>query len=67
MAKRFRAGGRAVRVLDENLNTLQEGGWMSARDLKFVIIRDLKDGYKWRLRSAGGERREFSASIPGQG
>ncbi len=28
---------------------------MSASDLKFVIFRDLKDGYRWRLSSARGE------------
>ena len=33
---------------------------MSASDHKFVIFRDLKDGYKWRLRSARGETLEIS-------
>ena len=33
---------------------------MSANDHKFVIFRDLKDGYKWRLRSARGETLEIS-------
>jgi uncharacterized protein YegP (UPF0339 family) len=28
---------------------------MSDTNLKFVIFRDLEDGYKWRLRSAAGE------------
>jgi uncharacterized protein YegP (UPF0339 family) len=28
---------------------------MSTSDLKFVIFRDVNDGYWWRLRSAGGE------------
>jgi hypothetical protein len=28
---------------------------MSARDLKFVIFRDMKDGYRWRLRSTSGQ------------
>jgi len=28
--------------------------------LKFVIFRDLKDGYRWRLSSAGGETVECS-------
>ena len=29
-------------------------------DLKFVIFRDLNDGYRWRLSSASGETVEFS-------
>jgi uncharacterized protein YegP (UPF0339 family) len=34
---------------------------MSVSDLKFVIFRDLKDGYyRWRLRSATGETIESS-------
>jgi uncharacterized protein YegP (UPF0339 family) len=33
---------------------------MSASDLKFVIFRDLQDGYKWRLSSARGETVEMS-------
>jgi uncharacterized protein YegP (UPF0339 family) len=33
---------------------------MSASDHKFVIFRDLKDGYKWRLRSPRGETLEIS-------
>ena len=33
---------------------------MSASDHKFVIFRDLKDGYKWRLRSPRGETLETS-------
>jgi uncharacterized protein YegP (UPF0339 family) len=33
---------------------------MSARDLKFIIFRDMKDGYRWRLRSARGETVETS-------
>ena len=28
---------------------------MSAAELKLVLFRDLKDSYKWRLRSARGE------------
>jgi uncharacterized protein YegP (UPF0339 family) len=28
---------------------------MCASDLKFVIFRDLKDGYRWRLSSASGQ------------
>jgi uncharacterized protein YegP (UPF0339 family) len=33
---------------------------MSASDHKFVIFRDLKDGYRWRLSSASGETLEYS-------
>jgi uncharacterized protein YegP (UPF0339 family) len=33
---------------------------MSASDLKFVIFRDLKDGYRWRLSSPSGETLEYS-------
>jgi uncharacterized protein YegP (UPF0339 family) len=33
---------------------------MSARDLKFIIFRDVNDGYRWRLRSAAGQTLERS-------
>jgi uncharacterized protein YegP (UPF0339 family) len=33
---------------------------MSARDLKFVIFRDMKDGYRWRLSSTSGQTVERS-------
>ena len=33
---------------------------MSATDLKFVLLRDMKDGYRWRLSSASGETVEYS-------
>jgi len=33
---------------------------MAASKLKFVIFRDLKDGYRWRLSSATGETVERS-------
>jgi len=33
---------------------------MSATDPKFVIFRDMKDGYRWRLSSAAGETIEYS-------
>ncbi len=33
---------------------------MTASDLKFVIFRDLKDGYRWRLSSATDETLERS-------
>ena len=35
-------------------------GWMSASNLKFVIFRDLKDGYRWRLSSPSGQTLEYS-------
>ena len=34
---------------------------MSASELEFLIIRDVKNGYRWRLRSAaGGETVDYS-------
>jgi uncharacterized protein YegP (UPF0339 family) len=33
---------------------------MAASDLQFLIIHDVKDGYRWRLRSASGETVDFS-------
>ena len=33
---------------------------MSASDLKFVIFRDVQDGYRWRLSSPTGETVELS-------
>jgi uncharacterized protein YegP (UPF0339 family) len=32
----------------------------ASNDLKFVIFRDMKDGYRWRLSSASGETLEYS-------
>jgi uncharacterized protein YegP (UPF0339 family) len=32
----------------------------ASSDLKFVIFRDLKDGYRWRLSSASGKTVERS-------
>ena len=32
----------------------------SGSDLKFVIFRDMKDGYRWRLSSASGQTVEYS-------
>jgi uncharacterized protein YegP (UPF0339 family) len=32
----------------------------ASSDLKFVIFRDLKDGYRWRLSSPSGETLEYS-------
>ena len=38
-----------------------ERGWMSASsELKFVIFRDMNDGYRWRLSSASGQTLEYS-------
>lgn len=34
---------------------------MSDSGLKFIIFRDLNNGYRWRLRSANGETLESSA------
>jgi uncharacterized protein YegP (UPF0339 family) len=33
---------------------------MSESDPRFVIFRDVKDGYRWRLRSASGQTLERS-------
>jgi uncharacterized protein YegP (UPF0339 family) len=57
----FRPCARAGRVIDE-LERFTGRGWMSASssDLKFVIFRDLKDGYRWRLSSPTGETVELS-------
>jgi uncharacterized protein YegP (UPF0339 family) len=33
---------------------------MAASNLEFLIIRDVKNGYRWRLRSAVGETVDFS-------
>jgi uncharacterized protein YegP (UPF0339 family) len=33
---------------------------MAASDLQFLIIHDVKDGYRWRLRSSAGETVDFS-------
>ena len=32
-------------------------------DLKFVIFRDMKDGYRWRLSSASGQTLEYSERV----
>jgi uncharacterized protein YegP (UPF0339 family) len=55
----FRPCGRAGRVIEEPERS-PERGWMSTSDLKFVIFRDLKDGYRWRLSSHSGETVEYS-------
>ena len=33
---------------------------MSESDLRFVIFREVNDGYRWRLRSANGQTLERS-------
>jgi uncharacterized protein YegP (UPF0339 family) len=55
----FRPCGRAGRVINEAERSPGRG-WMSASDLKFVIFRDMKDGYRWRLSSPTGETLEYS-------
>jgi uncharacterized protein YegP (UPF0339 family) len=55
----FRTRGRAGRVIDEAERSLGRSR-MTASELKFVIFRDLKDGYRWRLSSATGETLERS-------
>jgi uncharacterized protein YegP (UPF0339 family) len=55
----FRPGGRAGRVINEP-ERFTGRGWMSASNLKFVIFRDLKDGYRWRLSSPTGQTLEYS-------
>ena len=55
----FRPCTRAGRVTDEPERSLGRSR-MSASDLKFVIFRDLKDGYRWRLSSASGQTLERS-------
>ena len=55
----FRPGGRAGRVIDEPERSLGRGRMSASSDLKFVIFRDMKDGYRWRL-SSSGETLEYS-------
>ena len=55
----FRPRGRVGRVIDEPERSPGRD-WMSASDLKFVIFRDLKDGYRWRLRAPTGETLDAS-------
>jgi uncharacterized protein YegP (UPF0339 family) len=56
----FRSCSTASRVIDEPERSPGRG-WMSASSaLKFVIFRDLKDGYRWRLSSPSGETLEYS-------
>lgn len=56
----FRRLGRAGKLMC-GAQRSSERGWMFAgSDLKFVIFRDLKDGYRWRLTSVSGETVEYS-------
>jgi uncharacterized protein YegP (UPF0339 family) len=55
----FRPRGRVGRVINEPERSPGRSR-MTARDLKFVIFRDLKDGYRWRLSSASGQTLERS-------
>jgi uncharacterized protein YegP (UPF0339 family) len=56
----FRACTRAGRLIDEP-ERFTGRGWMTASsDLKFVIFREVKDGYRWRLSSPSGETVELS-------
>ena len=55
----FRPCGRAGRVIGEPERSPVRSR-MPARELKFVIFRDMRDGYRWRLSSASGETVELS-------
>jgi uncharacterized protein YegP (UPF0339 family) len=45
----------------EAYGAIVKGGLVSAIDLEFRIIHDVKYGhYRWRLRSAGGETVDYS-------
>jgi len=56
----FRPCGRAGRVIDDPERSPGRSWMSSSSDLKFVIFRDMKDGYRWRLSSASGETVELS-------
>jgi uncharacterized protein YegP (UPF0339 family) len=47
-----------VNVASEHIT--RERSPMAASDLQFLIIHDVKDGYRWRLRAARGETVDFS-------
>jgi uncharacterized protein YegP (UPF0339 family) len=47
-----------VNVASEHIT--RERSPMAASDLQFLLIHDVKDGYRWRLRSAGGETVDYS-------
>jgi uncharacterized protein YegP (UPF0339 family) len=48
------------RVIDEPERCPGKGCMSASSDLKFVIFRDMKDGYRWRLSSPTGETVELS-------
>jgi hypothetical protein len=56
----FRRGGRVGRVIDEPERSLGRSRMSASSDLKFVIFRDVKDGYRWRLSSVLGHTLERS-------
>jgi uncharacterized protein YegP (UPF0339 family) len=56
----FRRLGRAGRVIDEAERSPEKGWMFASSDLKFVIFRDMKDCYRWRLTSVSGETVEYS-------
>jgi uncharacterized protein YegP (UPF0339 family) len=56
----FLPGGRAGRVIDEHERCPGRSRMSASSDLKFVIFRDVKDGYRWRLSSASGQSVEYS-------
>ena len=55
----FRPRGRVGRVVNEAERSLGRSR-MTATYLKFVIFRDVKDGYRWRLSSPSGQTLERS-------
>jgi uncharacterized protein YegP (UPF0339 family) len=56
----FRPSGRVGRVIDEPERSSGRGWMTASSELKFVIFRDVKDGYRWRLSSPTGETLEYS-------
>jgi uncharacterized protein YegP (UPF0339 family) len=56
----FRPCGTVGRVTDEPERSLGRSRMSTSSDLKFVIFRDLKDGYRWRLSSPSGQTLERS-------
>jgi uncharacterized protein YegP (UPF0339 family) len=48
--------GRVIHETERSLGRSR----MTASEQKFVIFRDLKDGYRWRLSSPSGETLERS-------
>ena len=56
----FRPCSRAGRLIDVP-ERYPGRGWMSASsDLKFIIFREVEDGYRWRLSSPTGQTVELS-------